>query len=224
MQILKVISVLLSYPRRETLAALSELRAVLHEDDLPETTRRMLCAFVDMFASTDLMTLEERYVELFDRGRRLSLHLFEHVHGESRTRGQAMADLLDLYQRHGFELATPELPDYLPLFLEYLSMRPRAEAFALVRDAMPILTLIGARLKERGSEYALLFDALEALAGAPADAQTIRAGVADEGGDETLEHMDRIWEEEAVTFLAPAACATNADVQPLRWVTRGKSG
>ena len=103
------------------------------------------------------------YVECFDRGRNLSLLIFEHIHGESRDRGQAMVDLLRIYREHGFELAAKELPDYIPLFLEYLSQRPEDEALDLLRDALPVLNLLRARLAERGSAYAVLFATLARL-------------------------------------------------------------
>lgn len=87
---------------------------------------------IEELASQDLYELQARYVDLFDRSRALSLHLFEHVHGESRDRGQAMVDLKALYESHGLEITASELPDFLPLFLEYLSLRPLEEAKALL--------------------------------------------------------------------------------------------
>ena len=80
------------------------------------------------------MDLQERYVASFDRGRARSLYLFEHVHGESRDRGQAMVNLLEIYRRHEFELNARELPDYIPLFMEYLAQRPDGEALDLLAD------------------------------------------------------------------------------------------
>jgi nitrate reductase delta subunit len=111
-----------------------------------------------------MLDSQEQYVALFDRGRFLSLHIFEHVHGESRDRGQAMVNLLQMYEAHGFEMSTHELPDYIPLFLEFLSQQEQAEAVQLLHDAMPVLSLLGARLTERGSEFQA-FDALAGFAG-----------------------------------------------------------
>jgi hypothetical protein len=79
------------------------------------------------------------YVRLFDRGRALSLHLFEHIHGESRDRGQAMVNLLEVYRQHGFELSARELPDYMPLFLEYLAQRPQEEALDMLADTLHVM-------------------------------------------------------------------------------------
>ena len=172
---------------------------------LPAPLQGRLEALMTGLTAQSLYDLQERYVTLFDRGRALSLHLFEHVHGESRDRGQAMVDLLELYRAGGLELAARELPDYLPLMLEFLSTRPQAEAQELLDDAMAVIVLLGARLAERGSDYALLFEALEALAGSPAEAEQLRRMAATEGPDETIEKMDEIWAEEAVSFTHQGA-------------------
>lgn len=218
---LKVLSALLSYPESEVLEAQGEMQQAVEREHLfrPGIEARVL-GLLSELAEADLIELQERYVALFDRGRSLSLHIFEHVHGESRDRGQAMVALLDEYQRNGFLLDAPELPDYIPLFLEYLAHRPLAEAQALLRDAMPVLSLLGARLGARGSPYRVLFEALEDLAGAPEDVEEIRARAAAEGPDETIVNMDRIWEEEAVTFMAdPGGCnPSEPAAAPLRWV------
>ena len=200
--ILKVLSVLLCYPEEETLEALAEMAAIIEQDEQPPPeTRQALLDLIGSWQGADLLDLQEGYVALFDRGRALSLHLFEHVHGESRDRGQAMVDLLRLYQSHGYQLDSRELPDFIPLFLEYLSLQSRDEAVPLLRDAMPVLSLLGARLKERGSAFHAVFDALADFAGAPEELAGIRQQAATEGPDATITHMDEIWEEEAVSFL-----------------------
>jgi len=224
MRILKVISLLLGYPQAETLAHLDEVaEAIRAEARLPEALRERLLELVEHLRAGDLIDLQQTYVGLFDRGRQLSLHLFEHVHGESRDRGQAMVDLMTLYRRHGFALGVRELPDYIPLFLEYCAHRPEAEARELLGDAMPILALIGARLAERGSRYHVLFEALAALVGDETAVTAARAQAVDEGPDETVVNMDKLWEEEQVRFLgSPAACQAQAAGQaaPVRWVRR----
>ena len=224
MQIFKVLSALLSYPSADLKAALPELDAVLAgTGELPATARAGLQRLLEEIDRGDLYELQERYVALFDRGRQLSLHLFEHVHGESRDRGQAMVNLIDTYRSHGLELSARELPDYLPLFLEFLAVVPAQHARDLLRDAMPIIVLLGERLKARGCSYAAVFDAVVALGGIPADAASICRQVAGEGPDETIEQMDRIWEEEAVAFMGgpTGGCAAGAPVErPLRQVAR----
>ncbi|MCB1824393.1 MAG: nitrate reductase molybdenum cofactor assembly chaperone [Candidatus Competibacteraceae bacterium] len=226
MKTLKILSALLCYPQADMQAALDEMADVLDREELlPERERRALRAFMQRLERTDLMELQERYVATFDRGRALSLHLFEHVHGQSRDRGQAMVNLLDVYRRHGFELDARELPDYIPLFLEYLAQRPMGEALDMLADAMHVVALIGARLAERGSDYHIVFDALAALVGEPADIEEIRHQAATEGPDQTVVNMDKIWEEEAVTFLAnqegcSAGRTGSREAQPVRWTPR----
>ena len=215
---LKVLSLLLSYPEAETLAALDDMAAVVDQENLlPKTHKKSVLALIDAYRGADLLDVQEAYVALFDRGRFLSLHIFEHVHGESRDRGQAMVNLLQMYEAHGFELATHELPDYIPLFLEFLSQQERAKAVQLLHDAMPVLSLLGARLTERGSGFRAIFDALSGFAGEPDALAEIRLQAATEGEDFTLVNMDEIWEEEAVSFMgAGDACKSQtATVSPI---------
>lgn len=222
MLILKVISALLSYPRAEMLEALDDMAGVVEGDEsLPSRDKAGLMALIDNHRNADLMDSQQHYVETFDRGRNLSLHLFEHIHGESRDRGQAMVDLMRVYQSQGFEIAARELPDYIPLFLEYLSQRPAEEVVDLLRGALPILSLLGARLAERQSLYAALFDALASLADVAVDREALRQQAAAEGPDDTLARMDEIWEEEAVSFLDnPGACQSQSSTQPVTFKPR----
>lgn len=216
--ILKVLSLLLSYPEAEMLAALDEMAEVVERENLlPEDHKKSVLALIDSYRGADLLDSQEAYVALFDRGRFLSLHIFEHVHGESRDRGQAMVNLLQMYEAHGFEMSTHELPDYIPLFLEFLSQQEQAEAVQLLHDAMPVLSLLGARLTERGSGFHAVFDALAGFAGEPEELDEIRLQAATEGEDETLSNMDEIWEEEAVSFMGTGdACKSQtAAVSPI---------
>ena len=215
---LKVLSVLLSYPEAEMLAALDEMAGVIEQENLLLAAhKKSVLALIDIYRGADLLDVQEAYVALFDRGRFLSLHIFEHVHGESRDRGQAMVNLLQMYEAHGFEMSTHELPDYIPLFLEFLSQQEQTKAVQLLHDAMPVLSLLGARLTERGSEFSAIFDALAGFAGEPEALAEIRLQAATEGEDETLVNMDEIWEEEAVSFMrAGDTCKSQtATVSPI---------
>ena len=226
MKTLKVLSALLCYPQPEIQAALPEMaEALAQEAVLPETERAALQALIQRLARTELMEWQEQYVATFDRGRALSLHLFEHIHGESRDRGQAMVNLLEVYRKHGFELDARELPDYLPLFLEYLAQRPTEEALELLAEIAHVITLLGARLAKRNNDYHVLFDALTALVGEPDDSAEIRHQAATEGPDQAIVNMDKIWEEEAVTFLdnqenCGAGRANSSATQPVQWLPR----
>jgi nitrate reductase delta subunit len=204
----KVLSALLSYPTQELKAAANELRAVLKgEGLLPPALRDRVEALIGEFAAGDLYELQERYVDLFDRGRQLSLHLFEHVHGESRDRGQAMIDLKSLYEKNGLTIRGKELPDFLPLFIEFLATRPLSEARAFLGQTSHILALLCERLQKRNSSYEVVFRALQELASVTQGASEIElvteAPEADAADD--LAVLDAEWEEAAVTFGPEAA-------------------
>lgn len=196
MRTYRVLARLLSYPDEALLAGLPELRrAIEAEAALPAPRRAALGRLIDELGAGDLLDAQERYVGLFDRSRSLSLHLFEHVHGDSRERGAAMVELVGLYRRHGLDVAARELPDYLPLFLEFLSTLDPAQARPLLADAAHILGAIRDRLERRGSTYAAAFDALVFLAGAKVASQ------AEDGDpDDSFAALDRAWEEAPVTF------------------------
>jgi nitrate reductase delta subunit len=202
MSTLKALSLLLTYPTAELQAAAPDLKAALAADAwLTKREASMVARLVDDIAGLDLYDAQERYVFLFDRTRTLSLHLFEHVHGESRDRGQAMVDLMAMYERDGFEIDAKELPDYLPMFLEYLSLKPQAEARELLGQTAHIITVLKERLRKRKSIYVNAFAALEAIARGKPDAKLVRELLATPDDDPNdLEALDRIWEDEAVTF------------------------
>ncbi len=176
------------------------LAILVAEGALPKAERRGLEQLIADLGAADLMDVQARYVALFDHARSLSLHLYEHSHGESRDRGQAMVNLLNHYRSKGLEPGTTELPDFLPLLLEFLSMQPADEARALLRQAVPVVALLRARLERRGSPYAAVFRAIEALAGQRADEGAIRETVEGEVPDDTPEALDRAWAEAPVTF------------------------
>jgi nitrate reductase delta subunit len=166
--VLRALAALLSYPRAELLAALPEIGAVVAQSPLLRTDdRARIAALVDELARGDPLSLEERYVQLFDRGRTTSLNLFEHVHGESRDRGQAMVELLQIYEQAGLALTANELPDHLPVLLEYLSCRTREEMRAMLSDCAHIVCAIGETLAKRGSRYAGVLGAVLTVAGEP---------------------------------------------------------
>jgi len=193
----RALAALISYPTEALQAATSEIASVLAEEGLvPSSHRAAIDGLLAELAGRDIYELQERYFALFDRSRTLSLHLFEHVHGESRDRGQAMADLIELYRGHGFEPTATELPDFLPLFLEFLSLLPGHEAQALLAEPAGILQALAERLVSRKSAYAVVFAALATLANAPA---IDRPDTSAEDPDD-LVALDAAWEEAAVVF------------------------
>ena len=164
MKTFKVLSLLLCYPESEWLAALPELESALAaESGLNGDADKRLAPLFDLLRQSTLIELQENYVATFDRNPSHSLHLFEHIHGESRDRGSAMIDLLEEYWKHDFDASATELPDYVPLFLEFLSLLPAEEARELLGDAVHVLATIGRKLDANGSPYATAFQVLEAL-------------------------------------------------------------
>jgi nitrate reductase delta subunit len=152
--------------------------------------REALLELIDEIGEGELLAAEERYVDLFDRGKALSLHLFEHLHGDGRDRGVAMVELKALYSDAGFDLATSELPDYLPVVLEYLSQRDMEEARDMLADCAHILTSIARSLIARQSHYAAVPQALLVIAGEkPVDAADVKPV------REQPEALDRDWVE-----------------------------
>ena len=201
MNTLKVISALMCYPNEDLVEHGDSMAEIVQQEAvLPEQDQIKIFQIIDTICNDDLLDRQSEYVETFDRGRAVSLLLFEHVHGESRDRGQAMVDLMKVYADNGFEITANELPDYIPLFLEYLSQRPDAEVLESLGNIEHILARIAARLEARDSLYSSLFFALLSLVQGNVDLASIRAEVAEEKRDDTAEEMDKIWEEEAVRF------------------------
>jgi nitrate reductase delta subunit len=198
----KVLSALLSYPSVELQQAVGELRTVIETEALvPAAIRRQLDALMTDIASGDIYDLQERYGLLFDRTRSLSLHLFEHVHGESRDRGQAMVDLLAMYEEKGLASVKNELPDYLPLFLEFLATLPQAEACDLLGQPAHILGALAERLRKRESVYEAVLRALVALSSVKPKGEEVSALLALPDPDPLdLAALDAAWEDEAVQF------------------------
>ncbi|MGE0224456.1 MAG: nitrate reductase molybdenum cofactor assembly chaperone [Acetobacteraceae bacterium] len=193
----RALAALLSYPTPELQAATDDIAAALAaEAVLSPSQRNALSGLLTDLGTGDIYDLQERYVALFDRGRATSLYLFEHVHGESRDRGQAMADLLALYAEHGLEVAASELPDYLPLFLEFLSVLPMTEARPLLAEPAAILRALADRLVRRDAGYAAVLATLADLAQAPA----VGASAIPEEDPDDLAALDVAWEEAAVRF------------------------
>ena len=202
MNTFRVLSALLTYPSEYLVASLPEMKSVLEAEGLlPAALRAGLERLFSELADLDIYDLQARYVELFDQYRALSLHLFEHVHGESRDRGQAMVSLLERYREAGLDLRANELPDFLPVFLEYLSQLPIAEARTELAEPVAVISTLARRLAKRESSYAAVLAALEHLAQA-APAQADLDQLAGEEAEDTAarQALDVEWQEEPVDF------------------------
>jgi nitrate reductase delta subunit len=201
-QSFRILSALLQYPSAELQEAVPQIpRALAREGLLSDEAMALLGPLLVMLGQSDLIEAQEGYVELFDRGRVHSLHLFEHVHGESRDRGQAMVDLRERYLEAGLDPVSNELPDFLPQFLEYCSVLPLDRARAQLAEPGVVLAVLAERLEKRGSPYAAILFALCELANVDRsnDAQSVIVP-ADDPDD--LEALDAAWEAEEVTFGA----------------------
>jgi nitrate reductase delta subunit len=198
---LRVLSALLSYPDAQMRRYLPEMRGLLHaEGALAQARRTEIDALIDALESAEPMEAEAGYVELFDRGRGTSLHLFEHVHGDSRERGPAMIDLGQTYANAGLMLAEGELPDYLPAVLEFVSTQPPREARAFLGETAHIVNAIFGALQQRRSAYAGVLGALLELAGETA--QAVKPAVE--------EPLDESWAEPPVFD----GCSTKGQARP----------
>ena len=226
MKTFKVLSALLSYPTEGLIEAAPKFLSVLDAEKLvPSACRGALDVLIEEIAVGEVYDLQERYGLLFDRSKTLALHLFEHVHGESRDRGQAMVDLKAMYETAGLVIAANELPDYVPLLLEFLSTQHLPEARELLGQTAHILAALAERLGRRQSSYKAIFDALVAIA-----AEALRRDIveellkAPEADPMDLAALDAAWEEEEVRFgpgtQGQGACGHEGLIAKLRHARR----
>lgn len=186
---LRVLARLLSYPDAQLRGDLADMRHALRvESAIAPVRLAELDQLMRSLEQRNALDLEADYVELFDRGHATSLHLFEHVHGDSRDRGPAMIDLTQTYEKAGLFLAPGELPDYLPVVLEFVSTQPNKEARAFLNEMAHIFNAIFSALQSRETPYAAVLGALLELSGEKA--QPVKL-VADEA-------LDASWEEPEV--------------------------
>ena len=212
---LRALSRLLQYPDRELMDHLSEVATALYE--MPKLSKKVqlgLQEFVNNLEASDLMDSQENYVECFDRGRATSLHLFEHVHGDSRERGQAMVDLLQTYKEGGLQLSANELPDHLSIILEFASTLPLDQAKQFVGEMAHILNAVYSTLVARNNRYAWLIAAAIEFSGEKFKVVELKI---------EEESMDEEWAEPP----AFGGCSTRGqskpgEEQPLHFMKRAK--
>lgn len=212
---LRVLARLLSYPDAELRSHLSAMRDALHSERAITAGRLAeLDVLMNTLAGCDPLDTEAAYVQLFDRGRATSLHVFEHVHGDSRDRGPAMIDLAQTYDKAGLYLAPDELPDYLPVVLEFVSTQPPREARAILSEMAHIFNALFSALQQRQSAYASAIGALLELAGEKAQAVKLAPE----------EPLDESWVEPAVfDGCSSKGQATPDQPQPIHIIRKDKS-
>ena len=202
---LRALAALLAYPSAELKAHAGDIRdAVAGEPGLKPVERQRLEPLLSSLESEDLLDLQSSYSELFDRSRSLSLHLFEHVHGDSRERGQAMIDLGKQYVEAGFFLEASELPDFIPVFLEYASCLEPDEARETLSQPAHVFAALAERLDKRESAYSGIFHLLVALTGVRPDVAAV-AELQDNTPDEDPARIDEEWEEAPISFSSGGA-------------------
>lgn len=196
MKTFKILGLFLCYPEPELISHLDDLIHIMGDEKLlPGRLMKKVTAFADSLGSGDIYNIQENYVELFDRGRAHCLQLFEHIHGDSRDRGQAMVNLAETYAARGLYVRSGDLPDYLPLFLEYLSLCPVGEAVELLGTAINVTSTIGVKLKQRGASYAVIFEALEALSKVKPDRDMLEKVRQEPLESMSHDEIDEQWEE-----------------------------
>lgn len=232
---LKAVVLLMDYPDEALRAHARELEGLLAaRPELDADDRRALAECAAWLADSDLLETQAAFVETFDRSKKVSLYLFEHVYGESRDRGSAMIELSNAYREHGLTIDRRELPDYLPMFLEFTALLPEAEARAWLGDIAHILQRIHVRLVERDSRHAAPFRVLLRLLGVDPMPEVLSRMASEEQRDDTPAALDRAWMEAPVTFgpdrLTTGCGATRQDLpeqsagKPVRWMDyRGRA-
>lgn len=193
----KILSLLLSYPNRELQDFLFEAESKLREEALlSEDKISGIAEFCIDFINSDLIDWQAEYVQLFDYSRSVSLHFFEHVKGDSKDRGQAMVDLMEFYRKNGMKLTSKELPDYVPVFLEFLSTLSPTKSAELLGDTVNILDRINVALSEKGNTYSYLFQAIISLSDRKPDKDITHEMIK----NEKPLNLDAEYEEEPVVF------------------------
>ncbi len=213
MKTFQILGLLLTYPEGTIYEASNDLMQVLKaEEILPKKHIEQIENFFILQKEMNILDAQEEYVATFDRGRAHALHLFEHIHGESRDRGQAMVDLATTYAEKAMYIDdNSELPDYLPLFLEFLSRCEPQEAMQLLGETVDVIAVIGRKLKKRKSTYHAVFAALEALSAVKADdIKVSKALEVPDSDPQDLGALDEEWEEKAAFTGDPLVDAMTA--------------
>jgi nitrate reductase delta subunit len=199
----RILSLLLTYPNEEIYNFLPKVNSSLTEEKLLNSDSiTNIDAFVDFFNQKPLAFWQEFYVQLFDYSKSASLYLFEHVHGDSKDRGQAMVDLIDLYKENGLQINRPELPDYLPVFLEFLAMQTQLKAEDYLSEVIDIVGFIHRKLEEKDNPYKYLLSAIIQLSKRKPTEARIEKMVS-EMPEITI---DEAYEEVPVTFGSENPC------------------
>ncbi|MEI3377468.1 MAG: nitrate reductase molybdenum cofactor assembly chaperone [Coriobacteriales bacterium] len=192
---LKALACLLLYPDEDLLTNLPEIESTLQgSEELDGESKRRLEELIGWIREADMSSLQAAYVSTFDIGKHGSLNLFEHTQGDSRDRGHVMVELNRLYKEHGLELTTTELPDHLPVFLEFLSGLEREDAQLWLESVIGPIEKIDRELQLDESPWEAVTAALLNFAG------TEREVASERTPDEMIPTLDAEYYESPVTF------------------------
>lgn len=199
----RILSLLLTYPNEEIYHFLPKVNKTLSEENIVNAETLIgINSFVDFFTQQQLTNWQEHYVQLFDYSKSASLYLFEHVHGDSKDRGQAMVDLIELYKENGLEINRAELPDYLPMFLEFLALQTHKKAEELLAEIIDIVGFIHRKLEEKDNPYQYLLAAIIQIS----KRKPAKTRVEKMISEMPEISIDEAYEEEPVTFGGENPC------------------
>ncbi|HFL8794862.1 MAG TPA: nitrate reductase molybdenum cofactor assembly chaperone [Candidatus Azosocius sp. HAIN] len=172
--IYKTLSILLMYPDIKFRPFLKDFLIIFYNEKiLSKESHESIIFFINFLLKEDIFLLQQMYIDTFDKKNIHSLYLFEHIHGDSKDRGQAMVDLQNMYISSGYKISSYELPDYFPVFLEYLSLISEKDAKILLLEVINIILIIAIRLRDSNNIYSKLFFILEELSNVKPDENII---------------------------------------------------
>jgi len=199
----KILSLLLSYPNAELQKFLPQAITELQNESLLKPDKvKEIARFASHFGKTELTDWQAEYVQLFDYSRSASLHLFEHIKGDAKERGQAMVDLLEFYTDKGWSLSARELPDYLPALLEFLSLVEVQDAAEILAEPVNIINRIYLALKEKENPYRDILSAVISLSAKQPDEKANELIIQDEESPDP----DADYDEKPIDFSGNISC------------------
>lgn len=205
MTLFRIASALLGYPDATLRTALPEiLEAIERAACVSAEERAVLTHFADSLSAADPVSAEADYVSTFDMVPEHSLHLTHHLIGEDKNRGPALIDLTEFFKAHGFEVRDNELPDYLPLLLEFVSLLGAEAGLAFLARWNKVLRQLRANLADAKSPYAELIGLVETRS-RPAGADD--AADASPAAKQSQPCLDDGDFHPQVSWSPPAACA-----------------
>lgn len=162
LKIYKILSVLIDYPDDELLSNLEQVKSALDDPQCTNNQERsILHAHIEWMQSLNALELQGQYVKTFDMDSEHTLHLTHHLLGDDRDRGPALVDLQEFYKSTGWQAVETELPDYLPMILEYASTLDELGARVFLRDAVDAISILAENLEKAASPYAKLMRVIE---------------------------------------------------------------